>query len=190
MLFTEIWWSWNDHEHADEVVWAKGWVPGGQMTRAQEEKGPLRMRPSALVNGDGAAYTAPYFGPVSPRGNASDVNGRAALALYGGVHGPSEEEGLHQVNASSPCDLALKDDETSRRGEPFDLPNGGSRRCASRLNDEVLHLFEALIKGCSVHDGPSAQQRHVLLSEKRKEVWEVGKTVVGKVDQQDIRFSS
>ncbi len=66
-----------------------------------------------MVHRDGPANATPNLCPVPSRGCPGDVNARTALALDHVVHGIGEEQVLHQVNASIPCDGRLKDDKTA-----------------------------------------------------------------------------
>ena len=79
-----------------------------------------------MMGGDRAANTAPDLDAVLSRGDASDIDGRATLALHEVVHEQCDAEGLHQVNASIPCDDGLKHHKTARGREPFDLFDNGS----------------------------------------------------------------
>ena len=63
---------------------------------------------SAMVNGDRPADSAPNFDAVLSRCGASDVDGCPTFALHDGLHGPTQQAVLHQVNASFPCDEGLK----------------------------------------------------------------------------------
>jgi hypothetical protein len=65
---------------------------------------------SAMVNGDRTADSAPNFDAVLSRCGAGDVNGCPTFALYDGLHGPTQQAVLHQVNASFPCNEGLKHD--------------------------------------------------------------------------------
>lgn len=86
-----------------------------------------------MMNRDRAAHTTPNFGSVLSRGNASDVNAGSALAPDHVLHGAGEAEGLHQVNASIPCDEGLKQHEAFGGGEAFDLGHGCLRGLAAGL---------------------------------------------------------
>ena len=72
-------------------------------------------RVSALMDGDGPADFAPDFDAVLSRCCASDVNACTTFALYDGLHGPTQQAVLHQVNASIPCDKGLKHDLDASR---------------------------------------------------------------------------
>jgi hypothetical protein len=68
---------------------------------------------SAMMNGDRSANSAPNLGSILTRGHTSDVDAGPTLALDHVLHAFGEAEGLHQVNASFPCDGGLKHYETS-----------------------------------------------------------------------------
>ena len=80
------------------------------MPMSQRGMGPPS---SAMVNGDRAADSAPNFDAVLSRCCASDVNACTTFALYDGLHGPTQQAVLHQVNASIPCNKGLKHDKTA-----------------------------------------------------------------------------
>ncbi len=74
-----------------------------------------KLPASAVVDRDGAADLAPDFDAVLSRCCASDVNACTTFALYDGLHGPTQQAVLHQVNASIPCDKGLKHDLDASR---------------------------------------------------------------------------
>lgn len=80
---------------------------------------------SAVMGGHRAANTAPNLDAVFSGRDASNVDGCAALALHEVVHEQCDAEGLHQVNASIPCNDGLKHHKTARGREPFDLLHKG-----------------------------------------------------------------
>lgn len=146
----------------------------------------IEKRMSAVVGCYGATDTTPDFNAVPARRDACDVNGCAALAPHLVVHGRWETEGLHQVNASIPCDDGLKHHKTPGGGETFHLSNMELAGCTAGLFDQLLELLRPCIHGVSFDDGPSPEEAECGSVKQSKEVGEVFKTVVWEVYQHRI----
>jgi len=67
-----------------------------------------------MVGGYRSANATPDLDAIPSGRDASDIDGCAALALHEVVHEQSDAEGLHQVNASIPCNGGLKHHKTAR----------------------------------------------------------------------------
>lgn len=143
-----------------------------------------------MMHRDGAANTAPNLGSVLSRRHAGDVNAGSTLALDHVVHVLPESRGLHQVNASIPCNGHLKHDKTARGREAFDfLKHEVGATPTGDLNArlERLALFS---KRGSVHDGPPAHQRKAVPPKDGEQVRQVLKAVVRKVHQQHVSLTA
>ena len=138
------------------------------------------------MGGHRAANTTPNLDAVFSGRDASNVDGCAALALHEVVHEQCDAEGLHQVNASIPCDDGLKHHKTPGGGEAFHLSNMELAGCTAGLFDQLLELLRPCIHGVSFDDGPSSEEAECGSVKQSKEVGEVFKTVVWEVYQHRI----
>lgn len=144
---------------------------------------------SAMMNRDRAAHPTPHFGSVLPRGDTSDVDAGSALAPDHVLHGAGEAEGLHQVNASIPCDEGLKHHETFAGGEAFDFGHVCVGGLASGLLHQRFQLCGPPFDRAALNDGPTSQQTESVGYEEVEEIGQMFKTVVWQVHKNHMGLS-